>query len=136
MGVVWQVSKSGSGFAGPGLDASPNRIPLLGFRLFSSAHALVRRVNGWISILVDWCGGFGGSASSVGIVFVVMVVVAGVALAVVAGLLTELLLSVRLLVLNMCALRLPLLNGRVLLLLNVLSFRSKSLQVFWSAKIS
>ena len=53
VGVVWQVSKSGSGFAGPGFDASPYRIPLLGSRLFSSTHALVRRVNGLIFILVD-----------------------------------------------------------------------------------
>ncbi len=52
MGVVWQVSESGSG---PGFDASPYLMPLLGFRLFLSAHVIVRRVGGWLFILVDWC---------------------------------------------------------------------------------
>ena len=46
MGVVWQFSKLGLGVAGPGFDASPYLMPLLGFRLFSSAHVLAFRMNG------------------------------------------------------------------------------------------
>jgi hypothetical protein len=46
MGVVWQFSKLGLGVTGPGFDASPYLMPLLGFRLFSSAHELAFRMNG------------------------------------------------------------------------------------------
>ena len=45
-GVVWQFSKLGLGVTGPGFDASPYLVPLLGFRLFSSAHVLAFRMNG------------------------------------------------------------------------------------------
>jgi hypothetical protein len=46
MGVVWQFSKLGLGVSGPGFDASPYLMPLLGFRLFSSPHVLAFRMNG------------------------------------------------------------------------------------------
>ncbi len=46
MGVVWQFSELGLGVTGPGFDASPYLMPLLGFRLFSSAHVLAFRTNG------------------------------------------------------------------------------------------
>lgn len=47
VGVIWQASESGSGLGGPGFDASPYLMPLLGFRLFSSDHVIVRRVGAW-----------------------------------------------------------------------------------------